>query len=286
MSGDQDRPVIHDCLSGNVRQVSALSGGDTHRCYRVELFDGGSVFAKLNSANRADTLATEAESLLTLRAVGADWYPQVLAQHQSAQGSALILDYRELTEITPKTSAELGCLLARQHRLTSPEFGWSHDNHIGLSPQINGWSSSWLDFYREKRLVPQLQQAIQNDLDSELLRRIEHRIFHLDEILDYSKLQPALLHGDLWTGNVGFDVLHNQAFLFDPAPYYGDPEADLAMTYLFGGFCPEFYAAYHELVPLRHGNEERRAIYKLYHALNHFNLFGRIYTGLVAQCLE
>jgi protein-ribulosamine 3-kinase len=91
-----------------------------------------------------------------------------------------------------------------------------------------------------------------------------------------------LLHGDLWGGNHGY-LADGTPVIFDPAVYYGDRETDLAMTELFGGFAPAFYAAYREAWPLDTGYGVRKTLYNLYHILNHVNLFG---GGYAAQALQ
>ena len=88
--------------------------------------------------------------------------------------------------------------------------------------------------------------------------------------------KPSLLHGDLWAGNYIVDE-NGRACLIDPAVYYGNREADLAMTKLFGGFTKEFYNSYNEFYPLKDGYDYRENIYKLYHVMNHLNLFGSSY---------
>ena len=77
-----------------------------------------------------------------------------------------------------------------------------------------------------------------------------------------------------------------KAMLIDPACYVGHPEADLAMTELFGGFPNLFYDAYKEEKPLQPGYEERRDIYNLYQLLNHLNLFGANYLEPVRSILS
>ena len=62
--------------------------------------------------------------------------------------------------------------------------------------------------------------------------------------------------------------------IFDPAVYYGDREADLAMTELFGGFGADFYAAYRAHYPLDPGYAVGRTLYNVYHILNRLNMFG------------
>jgi fructosamine-3-kinase len=97
-----------------------------------------------------------------------------------------------------------------------------------------------------------------------------------------------VLHGDLWSGNAAADR-QGLPVIFDPAVYYGDREADLAMTRLFGGFGPAFYEAYEITWPLPDGAAGRVDLYNLYHVLNHLNLFGAGYlrqaVGLIDSLL-
>jgi fructosamine-3-kinase len=165
--------------------------------------------------------------------------------------------------------AALARMLAKLHRTTGPRFGWHRDNWIGRSPQVNAWHDDWADFFVECRLRPQASKA-----------GIALPAFKL---LKNHRPQPSLLHGDLWSGNAGF--IEEGPVLFDPAVYYGDREADLAMTELFGGFPARFYDAYNEAFPLPDGYEARKHLYNLYHLLNHLNIFGEGYLAQVRRTL-
>jgi fructosamine-3-kinase len=167
----------------------------------------------------------------------------------------------------------LARMLARLHRKTNDRFGWGSDNWIGLSPQKNSWSDDWPGFFWGFRLKPQLERA---GLGGEKLS--------LEKFFKSFKPIPSLLHGDLWNGNVGFTT--EGPAIFDPAVYYGDREADLAMTELFGGFPEAFYSAYRESFPLDPGYARRKHLYNLYHLLNHLNLFGAGYLGQVRSTLR
>jgi fructosamine-3-kinase len=171
----------------------------------------------------------------------------------------------------------MGRMLAALHRKTAERFGWASDNWIGLAPQTNGWSEDWIAFWRERRLAPQLERAGLASKAAPLLERLE-RFFP-----GYRPV-PSLLHGDLWRGNAGFTP--EGPVIFDPAVYYGDREADLAMTELFGGFPRAFYAAYEDAWPLDSGYTRRKRLYNLYHLLNHLNLFGASYLGQVHAVLR
>jgi len=166
-------------------------------------------------------------------------------------------------------------MLAQLHRATGPRFGWERDNFIGPTPQHNGWSDDWRDFFLEKRLKPQFELARTNGFSLEMPSL---------SLLDNHRPQPSLLHGDLWSGNAGFS--NGQPVIFDPSVYYGDREADLAMTELFGGFPDEFYSAYRKEFPVEGGYEKRKHLYNLYHLLNHLNIFGGGYLAQVQSTLR
>jgi fructosamine-3-kinase len=169
--------------------------------------------------------------------------------------------------------AALARMLAKLHRATGPRFGWHRDNWIGATPQINGWRDDWARFFLECRIEPQLALARKNGYSIEFS----------SNLLKNHQPQPSLLHGDLWSGNAGF--IEEGPVIFDPAVYYGDREADLAMTELFGGFPARFYDAYNEVFPLPAGYETRKHFYNLYHLLNHLNIFGAGYLAQVRRTL-
>lgn len=284
MSPDGFGSLIEQRLGSQLKSVSAVTGGDTNRCYSVKLIDGTALFAKTNSSSAV--LTSEAMSLKAVREEGAYWYPTVYALDHFSHGSLLLLSHHDLSTPDANASAELGRLLAQQHGIAHHQFGWHHDNHLGLTPQSNHWTPSWTDFIRSQRLIPQFDKAVSNQLDAKLIERTSQIIDQLETLLDTSNIQPRLLHGDLWSGNSAFDSGNQTAILFDPAPYFGDTEVDLAMARLFGGYHVDFFAAYHEIIPARAGWQQRAGIYNLVHALNHFNLFGSAYMALVKKCLD
>jgi protein-ribulosamine 3-kinase len=163
------------------------------------------------------------------------------------------------------------------HRSRGERFGWARDNYIGSTPQANTLCASWAQFWREHRLRPQLELARRNGYAID--------VGNVADLLEAHGPQPSLVHGDLWSGNIGF-LSDGAPVLFDPAVYYGDREVDLAMTGLFGGFPPEFYSAYEKAWPLPAGQEVRKHLYNLYHLLNHLNLFGRGYFAQVNSTLR
>jgi len=249
-----------------VTSATPVSGGCIHRCYAVRA-SGARRFVKTNSAQYADAFAAEADGLEALAGAGLR-APRPIAHGSAGAEAYLVLEYLELGR--GGDFAAMGRMLARAHSRPGPRFGWHRDNYIGSSPQQNGWRDDWSEFWRERRLRPQLERAgLRADLD---------------RLLEGHKPQPSLLHLDLWSGNAGF-TKHGPV-VFDPAVYYGDREADVAMTELFGGFPREFYDAYEDVLPLEAGYEKRKHLYNLYHLLNHLNLFGGGYLGQVKSTLR
>jgi fructosamine-3-kinase len=174
-------------------------------------------------------------------------------------------------------AAEAGRQLAAMHRCTRERFGWDRDNTIGSTPQPNREHEDWVSFWRDQRLGFQLELAGRNGYRGRLQQRGGQLLDRFGALIDQDPA-PSLLHGDLWGGNLGY-ARGGEPVIFDPACYYGDREADLAMTELFGGFGGQFRSAYEDAWPLPAGYQVRKQLYNLYHILNHLNLFGGGYLS-------
>ena len=252
------------------------AGGCINRSLSLYGADGRRYFVKLNQATQADMFAAEAAGLDALRAARAIRVPVPLTQGLAAGQAFLVMEWLALTPGDAQFGAQLGEQLAQLHRTSRPAFGWHRDNCIGSTPQANPATDDWVTFYREFRLRPQLVLAAKNGATPRLLETGERLLAGLADFFSGYTPQPSLLHGDLWSGNAA--ACAGQPVLFDPAVYFGDRETDLAMTELFGGFSSSFYAAYRADWPLDSGYATRKALYQLYHLLNHFNLFGESYA--------
>ena len=264
-----------------LESVETVSGGCINRCFRVKA-GGVELFIKVNAAHYVDAFAAEADGLAALRDAGTR-APEPLAHGKSGSLAFLAL---ELLELGGAGSAEaMGRQLAVQHRARGARFGWRRDNYIGATSQPNAWSDDWATFWRQQRLAPQLALAEANGHGAALRDDMGRLMADLGTLLRGHSPAPSLLHGDLWGGNAGF-LTDGSPVVFDPAVYYGDREADLAMTELFGGFPKGFYAAYREAWPLDAGYATRRDLYNLYHVLNHLNLFGSGYLGQARTLLR
>ena len=197
--------------------------------------------------------------------------------HGVADGqSYLVLEY--LPFGGSSSARALGELLAAMHQHSSGRFGFDIDNTIGATHQDNTPDDDWISFWQQRRLGFQLQLAGKNGSGSNLLNAGEKLIDSIPQFFTTYQPQPSLLHGDLWSGNYSY-LVNGEPVIFDPATYYGDREADIAMTELFGGFGSGFYDAYNNAWQLDAGYEVRKTLYNLYHIINHFNLFGGGYLG-------
>jgi protein-ribulosamine 3-kinase len=258
-------------------------GGSTGGTFRLAC-TARAVLLKTCDAGRAWALEAEAAGLRELAATDTLRVPVVLGSGQAGSVAYLALEWIDFVAPTEHVFARLGRSLAQLHRHSADAFGWDRDSSLGATRQPNPQCSQWLTFLREQRLGLQLALARDKGLPTTCTARGADLLERLDGYFIGYRPRPSLLHGDLWAGNWGA-ASSGEPCVFDPALYYGDREADLAMARLFGGFPPEFYSAYDAEWPLVAGWERRAHLYELYHLLNHFNLFGRAYLPAVAAAL-
>jgi len=240
---------------------------------------------KVSNAPRSNIFTTEAHSLTLLREHGEIRVPRVIAHGNLESGAFLVLEYLFLKSRGGKSDRSLGRKLALLHSVRFPDFGWFEDNYIGATPQLNTSHPSWAEFWRDCRIGYQLELAGKQGYSGRVQLLGERLLLDMASVFTSHHPYPSLLHGDLWSGNVAA-LSKGEPVIFDPACYRGDREADLAMTELFGGFSPDFYAAYQEIHPLQADYEIRKLLYNLYHVLNHLNLFGGGYLRRAETMME
>jgi protein-ribulosamine 3-kinase len=273
---------------GPVRGAAPVSGGCINHGMRVELADGP-VFVKYNADAPPGLFAAEARGLDALRAAADGLVvPRALAWAEAEGGAPawLALEWLEPSRRAPDFAERLGRGLAALHRAGRDEgWGWMEDNFIGPLPQANGPTSSWAEFWRTRRLEPQLELARRGGRMPGNAAEWDRLMDRLPELLAPAEADgPSLLHGDLWGGNVL--AAPGGPAIIDPAVYRGHREADLAMTELFGGFGDGFHVGYREAWPLQPGYPARRAVYQLWYLLIHVNLFGGGYGTQTAAVLR
>ena len=253
------------------------SGGGFASCQRWQ-GDHGPVFVKVAPLPRATALQAEADALRALAATNTVRVPGVLGTGTAGTRTFLALEWIDFVSAGRGTEAQLGEQLAQLHRTTAARFGWHRDNTIGATAQRNDWHADWVVFLARQRLGFQLDLAERSGHGGHWLEAGHRLCEQVGALFGGYRPRPSLLHGDLWGGNWGSDTT-GAPVIFDPATYFGDREADLAMTQLFGGFGRAFYDAYQSTWPLDAGAGTRRDLYNLYHVLNHLNLFGGGYRS-------
>lgn len=286
--------AISSIFGNNIRilHTSPVAGGDINEASRLELTDGNCVFMKANRRENLSFFTAEACGLEAIAETGEIGTPELLG-YGTDEGrggfSFLLLGWIRGERRIPRYWETFAHQLAALHRAPADGFvdggtyGFFQDNYIGARAQKNVARDSWVAFFRDCRLEPQIRSA-EAYFGAGELKRMGWLLDHLGDFLVEPE-KPSLLHGDLWSGNVmaGND---GKAWLIDPAVYVGHAEADIAMTELFGGFSQTFYSAYREVGLLQPDYGRRRDLYNLYQLLNHLNLFGRSYLSSVRRILD
>ncbi len=268
---------LEDELKITISSFNSLSGGCISNAYKLSTTDGKSYLLKINENHKGDMFLKEANGLIELKKANAIRVPEVIL----AEKDFILLEFINSSSKSKSFFKDFGIKFSEMHKYNSSAFGFYEDNYIGANPQPNipgtDEAKNWIKFFFNKRILYQFKLAEKKGYSTgELKQGISKLENKIEDILSGSEEPPALLHGDLWSGNYMVDE-NGDACLIDPAVYYGHREADLGMTKLFGGFNSEFYNSYNENFPLQDGYDYRENIYKLYHVLNHLNLFGRGY---------
>ncbi|MGK7885826.1 MAG: fructosamine kinase family protein [Crocosphaera sp.] len=228
-------------------------------------------FVKINHASKVEMFAAEALGLKEMAQTQTIRVPKPVCWGMTERSSYIVLEWLEFGSSNNSAWEKMGKNLAKMHQYQGEsKFGWSQNNTIGSTPQVNNWTDKWSDFFAEHRIGFQLKLANRKGVNFGNYNQVVDKV---RQILSEINPQPSLVHGDLWSGNVAVTDA-GEPVILDPATYYGDREVDIAMTELFGGFPAAFYRGYNEVFPLDKGYKKRKTLYNLYHILNHFNLFG------------
>lgn len=277
--------VLCKAISQNCRidRITPIGGGCIHHALKVES-SVGTFFTKWNTADAIGMFEAEVDGLLCLSGKSPLKIPSPIVCSVIENYALLILEYLPQQPYTQGYWSALGSGIAILHTNTENNFGYHRDNFIGALPQRNRWHSQLPEFFIEERLKPQVALAQRTGfLDTATAKKFDTLYERLPTLLPDEP--PALLHGDLWSGNC-FPTTGGLAAVVDPAVYYGAREAEISFTCLFGGFDPEFYRAYEEVFPLLPDWKSRIDLYNLYPLLVHLNLFGSSYLPAIHRILK
>jgi protein-ribulosamine 3-kinase len=271
-----------NCLP--IGKLCSVAGGCINQTYALST-NKGQFFIKFNQNINSGMFAAEKFSLDLLSSTETIRVPKPLfTSILKPYGIIMAMEFIPLHAATVNTYSLLGTALANLHKnTTSSQFGFEVNNTLGSTPQINTWQNNWVEFFRENRLKFQIQLAA-NTFQHQQLNAQGQKLLKVVDFFfkDLDTVMPSLLHGDLWSGNLAAD--HNGCpVIFDPASYYGHSEMELSIMNMFGPVPHEFYQKYHKILPRTPEFNTRQLLYKLYHYLNHLNLFG---TSYIDPCLS
>lgn len=283
-------PFLFDHISTEILHSDAIvsnqpqTGGCLNKVFKVKTRSGNAAVLKCNTFDKPEAFRLEAEALDLLRATKTFYTPMVKGYGRIGEIDYLLIELIEQGAPSANYWRYFGEQLATLHKNTQTEYGWKEDNYIGPLTQYNHPSKNWIEFFVQHRLEAQLKLAVDEKRMNDSHVRQFHKLFSkLDQYIPEE--QPALLHGDLWSGNIIIGA-KGLPVLIDPAVYYGNREIELAYTQLFDRFDKEFYHAYTAEYPLLPGFDERVRLHQLYPLMIHVNLFGGSYVGQVEDVLK
>nr|XP_004655083.1 fructosamine-3-kinase isoform X2 [Jaculus jaculus] len=265
--------------------------------------DSGPVFVKVNRRTQARQMFEgEMVSLEALRSTGLVRAPQPMKVIDlPGGGAAFVMEYLKMKSLSSQAS-KLGGQMADLHLYNQKirdkskmrentighgaedaafqgvtKFGFHTVTCCGFIPQVNEWQDDWPTFFTQHRLQAQLD-LIEKDYADREARELWSRLqVKIPDLFSGLEIVPALLHGDLWSGNVAED--DQGPIVYDPASFYGHSEFELAIALMFGGFPRSFFTAYHQKIPKAPGFDKRLLLYQLFNYLNHWNHFGLEYRS-------
>lgn len=264
-----------------VLEFNIINAGLLNTGARI-LTDEGPFFVKLNESTEPDFFEAEALDLELI----SQWLPcpKVLSHGSVSGHNYMLMELIGENDHPNRNWAKAAHILATLHQQTRPQFGFDRPNYLASIPQKNDWKSNGVVFLAENRILAQAGLCLLNEeIPLSLFKEIEALTYKLDQIIPNEP--PALLHGDLWSGNLIFGE-QNQPYFIDPASYYGLRESEIAFTFLFGGFEPTFYEAYLEAFPILPGFNERVSVYHLHPLLVHVHLFGEAYVPGIQRIIK
>lgn len=277
------RPILDDC-GLTITRYEPVHGGDINRSFCLHGPDA-KYFLKINDDKRYPGMfAKEAGGLNILRNNSTITIPQVIKSGIAQQQQYLLLEWIETGKPKKDFWERFGAGLALLHQKEQYYFGWEEDNYIGSLPQCNAKHHVWYTFYAECRIMPLAKMLFDTGAFSKHdVAAAETFCKRLNQL--FPKEPPALLHGDLWSGNFMIKATGDAA-IYDPAVYCGHREMDIGMTKLFGGLDQRFYHAYNEVYPLEKGWPQRLPFTQLYPLLVHAVLFGGHYVGSAREIIK
>jgi protein-ribulosamine 3-kinase len=263
--------------ANEISNTQSIGGGSINTVFKITTSDGN-WFVKFNTAQAHPKMfESEFKGLKLMEHSGTIRIPEPFYFYEGDQYACILMEWITQGTRSAHFWTRFAQQLGQMHQKTTDFFGLEFDNYMGSLPQKNTKQSEFVSFFIQQRLEPQIKLARDAGfLNQKHIAQCERLYVELPSI--FPKEKPALVHGDLWSGNFMNDEKGNPVIM-DPAVYYGHREVDMAMTTMFGGFSSQFYQEYQNFYPMESGWESRLEYYKLYPILIHINLFGYSYLG-------
>lgn len=281
MMNNQIKQMVRSVVDDPIMGITPLSGGMISDVLKVEFQQHPSLVAKISDG--APDLTIEAFMLKYLKQHSNLPVPTVIY----ANKHLLLIDFIDSSVgLSNSIQSHIGELLGQLHQITSSQYGLERDTVIGPIHQPNPLSDSWIEFFRNHRLLYMMDIALKSgNLSQSLYDRLQKFAKHIDKHLIEPE-KPALIHGDIWTTNV---LTRNNKIvgIIDPAIYYAHNEMELQYMTLFGNFGQVFFDSYQRFIPVDETFfTTRRHVYNLYPLLVHVALFGGHYPASVDMILR
>eukprot|EP00795_Rhopilema_esculentum_P015163 gene15163-6355_t len=293
------KAFLQENLSLNFVKDLGSRGGGCISSSRHFSTDIGDIFVKTYELEKGKVMFTgEYESLKAIKETNTVTVPKPIKilENENTHEYVFVMEFINMGSLS-KFQSKLGEDLARflldkakksetqvgkaEKCEVVEQFGFHVNTSCGMIPQDNTWNKDWIEFYTRQKLQQQIDLLLKEYQDRELQALWSDLQLNIDKFFKGIDPQPSLLHGDLWSGNAA--ETREGPVIYDAASFYGHDEYDLAIAGMFGGFNSQFYKAYHNLIPVAKGFEERHILYTLFHYLNHWNHFG---TGYRSQSIS
>lgn len=276
------RAELSSILDREVQQIDFFTKGQVGDIYKVQT-DSDSYILKTSESS--EVLKTEARMLQDINK-----YDIAVPRVYDVSDRHLLLEYIEESK-QAKTTQEIEAakLLSRLHSVTNESrmYGYYYDTTIGPFTQRNEQTQyHWTLFLGQMRIMPMARVCYdKGKISWQTVERLEGLCRDLYKRIELSLIRPSLLHGDLWSGNILFNM--NDITLIDPAIYFGDKEMELAFILLFDTFGDTFLKTYEEVHPLSDDFYDVKVpLYQIYPLLVHVALYGGSYVRQLEQRLK
>ncbi len=276
--------ICNQLGEGSPKSIKQVFGGDIHKSWKIE-FRNAKFFLKRNN-RKVKFLKFEESCLKNLQKYTNCEnlvIPKIISYLEINNVELLLMEWINMNNTDQhKLGIGLGEMHIESNKYNPKSFGYPVHGYIGTTNQIKGWEKNWIKCFIDLRIEPQLEILDKNLLEIDVKNKLKSKI---KSVLNEHEPFNCLVHGDLWSGNIGVNQL-NKGVIFDPACWWADCEVDIAMTRLFGNFRSEFYENYHKVIPIKKGFQKRMIIYNFYHILNHANMFGDTYLNQVQSYIK